>query len=67
MKINEYLQKVKNREISIVKNTKKILDEAKKANKKYNFFTVISEDLALELAEKQEKNPHGKLSGLPVQ
>ena len=59
MKINEYLQKVKNKEISVIKNTKKILQEAEKANKKYNFFTTISKDLALELAEKQEKNPHG--------
>jgi len=66
MKINEYLQKVKNKEISVIKNTKKILAEAEKANKKYNFFTTISKDLALELAEKQEKSPHGKLSGLSI-
>lgn len=33
MNINEYLQKVKNKEISPVKTTKKILEEAEKGLK----------------------------------
>ncbi len=65
MKINEYLEKVKNREISVIETTHKILEEIKKA-KNYNFFTTISEDLALELAERQEKKPYGRLAGLPI-
>ena len=45
------------------KNIKKIISEVKKINKEYNYFNVISGDLAL----KQTKNPKkGKLSGIAI-
>jgi len=62
MNINEYLKKVKERKISVLETTKKILKEAEKNN----YFTEISKDLALEQAKKQEKHPYGKLAGLPI-
>ncbi len=64
--IQHYLKDVKAGNISIKKTINSILREAKTLNKKYNCFNIISEDLALSLAEKQEKNPRGRLVGLPV-
>jgi len=66
MKAQEFVQKVKNQEVDIIEHTHKVLDEAKKINKKYNYFNVISEDLALEQAENISKNSKGKLAGLPI-
>ena len=66
MKAKEYVEKVKSREISAVKTTKGILNEIKKINGTYSFFNAISENLALELAERIDKNPKGKLAGLPI-
>ncbi len=63
MKIKDYLEKVKSKEISVVKTVEKILQEAKNSP---NHFTVISKSYALEQAEKIEKNPQGSLAGLPV-
>jgi aspartyl-tRNA(Asn)/glutamyl-tRNA(Gln) amidotransferase subunit A len=64
--IQHYLKDVKNGNTSILKTVKSTLREAKTLNKKYNCFNTISEDLALELAEKQEKEPKGRLAGLPI-
>ena len=64
--IQHYLKDVKKGNISVTKTVKAVLREAKTLNKKYNCFNVISEDLALELAELQERNPKGRLAGLPV-
>ena len=63
MKTKEYLEKVKSREVSIVKTVEKILQEAKDSP---NYFTVVSRSYALEQAEKIEKNPQGELAGLPI-
>ena len=63
MNINEYIQKVKNKEISIVKTVQKILEEAKDSP---DHFTVIAKSYALERAELLEKKLEGKLCGLPV-
>jgi aspartyl-tRNA(Asn)/glutamyl-tRNA(Gln) amidotransferase subunit A len=66
MIIQHYLKDVKKGNISIKKTVKSILREAKTLNKKHNCFNTISEDLALELAEQQEKSPKGRLAGLPI-
>ncbi len=65
MNVNEYLNKVKKGDVSVVDNIKKVIKEAKRLNKDYNYFNVIN-DGALERAKKIEKNPKGKLAGLPV-
>src|SRR3989338_11184371 len=66
MLLQDHIKKVLNKEISPVKATKEILKEAKQLNKEYHYFNTLSEELALQLAEKQEKQPKGKLAGLPV-
>jgi len=71
MQISDYLKNVKAGKISAVDIALKILKEAKKANKDYNFFTSFSEELALQQAEAIEKKQKlgqklGKLAGLPV-
>jgi len=66
MIVQHYLKDVKKGNVSIKKTVKSILREAKTLNKKYNCFNTISEDLALKLAEQQEKNPKGRLAGLPI-
>jgi len=66
MGIQNYIKDVKDGKISAIKTTKNILKEAKRINKDYNYFNVISEDLALELSEKADNDPKGRLTGLPV-
>src|SRR3989338_10180229 len=66
MSIQNYIKDVKDGKISAIKTTKNILKEAKRINKDYNYFNVISEDLALELSEKADNDPKGRLTGLPV-
>ncbi len=66
MKITEFTKKVKSGEIDIIKNTIHTLDECKKINSEYHYFNTISEELALFQAKEMEKNPKGKLAGLPV-
>ncbi|MAF51190.1 MAG: Asp-tRNA(Asn)/Glu-tRNA(Gln) amidotransferase GatCAB subunit A [Nanoarchaeota archaeon] len=66
MIIQHYLKDVKEKNISITKTIKSILREAKTLNKKHNCFNIITEDLALEQAEEQEKSPSGRLAGLPI-
>jgi len=55
MNTKEFVDKIKNNEIDIVEHTHKIINESKKINKEYNYFNVISEDLALEQAEELHK------------
>lgn len=66
--IKDFVEKVKRGEIDIVKHTKKVLDEAKKINKEYNYFNTLSDELAIEQAESiaKQKNPRGKLAGVPI-
>ncbi len=66
MDVVKYLNEVKRKNISVIETISNILKEAKKLNREYNYFNIISEDLALSQAEKIEKNPRGKLAGLPV-
>ncbi len=66
MKALEFIQKIKNKEIDVVENTYKVLEECKKINKEYNYFNIISEELALKQAQNIKKNPKGKLTGLPI-
>ncbi len=68
--IQEYIKKVQEGKIDIVDMTKNVLEKIKKINKEYNYFTVICEDLALELAENIKKdkknNKNKRLCGLFV-
>src|SRR3989344_1881138 len=64
MEIKQHIEQVQKKEIDIVDYTNKVLKEIKEINKEYNYFINITEDLALNLAEKVKKNPNGKLSGL---
>jgi aspartyl-tRNA(Asn)/glutamyl-tRNA(Gln) amidotransferase subunit A len=53
--MQEFINKVRNNEIDIVEHTHKIIQESKSINKEYNYFNVISEDLALEQAKELHK------------
>ncbi|MFC1732280.1 amidase family protein [candidate division KSB1 bacterium] len=62
------VKNIQNKEIDVVENTKKVLEQVKKLNKEYNFLNTISEELAIEQAEELAKNPDPKgiLSGVPI-
>jgi len=64
MDVLEYVKKVKKEELDVEDSIRKILIEAKKVNKEYNYFNVISEDLALE--QVKNFNKKGMLAGVPV-
>jgi aspartyl-tRNA(Asn)/glutamyl-tRNA(Gln) amidotransferase subunit A len=68
MKISEFARKVQSGEIDVIKHTKKVIDDAKKINKDYSYFNVISDELALEQAEAiaKQKFPKGRLAGVPI-
>lgn len=66
MLIKEFVERVTSKEINILENTQKVLEETKKINKEYNYFTTISENLALQQAKELQKNPKGKLAGVPI-
>ena len=51
MNTKEFIQKIKNNEVDIVEHTHKAIEECRKINKEYDYFNVISEDLALEQAK----------------
>jgi len=53
--MQEFIKKIRNNEIDIVEHTHKVIEECKKINKEYNYFNVISEDLALEQAKELHK------------
>jgi len=53
--MQEFIKKIRNNEINIVEHTHKVIIECKKINKDYNYFNVISEDLALEQAKELHK------------
>ena len=50
MTIKHFIQQVKNNEIDIVEHTHKVIEDCKKINREYNYFNVISEELALKQA-----------------
>ncbi len=64
--IQEFINKIKNKEIDPVEHIEKVLEECKKINKEYNYFNTISEELARQQAKAIKKNPKGKLAGLPI-
>ena len=64
MDVLEYVNQVKKGEIDVADSVKNILEEAKKINKNYNYFNVISEELALE--QVKNFNNKGILAGLPI-
>lgn len=66
MNFQEFIKQVQNKEIDIVEHTHKILEQTKKIDKDYNYFTTISEELALQLANNLKKNPKGKLAGIAI-
>jgi len=53
--MQEFIKKIRNNEIDIVEHTNKVIKECKKINKKYNYFNVISEDLAFQQAKELQK------------
>ena len=55
MNTKEFVGKIRNGEIDIVEHTHKIIEETKKINKEYNYFNVLSDDLALQQAKELHK------------
>ena len=55
MGVQNFINQVKNNEIDIVEHTEKIIEECKKINRGYNYFNVISEELALKQAHEIKK------------
>ncbi|MBU0536285.1 MAG: Asp-tRNA(Asn)/Glu-tRNA(Gln) amidotransferase subunit GatA, partial [Nanoarchaeota archaeon] len=66
MKIAEFVQKIKAKEIDVVAHTRKVLNEIRTLNKEYNYFNTISEELALSQAEAMQNDPKGRLAGVPI-
>jgi len=72
--MQEFIKKIRNNEIDIVEHTHKVIKECKKINKEYNYFNVISEDLALQQAKELQKKiknndktiKNKKLLGVPI-
>jgi len=66
MDIQSFVINVKKKKIDVVDHTKKVLAEIKKINKDNHYLLDISDDLALRQAKKIQKNPQGKLAGVPI-
>ncbi len=66
MKISEFVKKVKEKEIDVVENTKKVIEECKKINSEFHYFNVICEKEAIAQAKEIAENPKGRLAGVPV-
>lgn len=66
MNISEFIKKVHSKEVDVVENTHKALEEAENINEEYNYLNTISKELALEQAKTVSKNPKGKLAGVVV-
>ena len=64
MKAQDFISEVRKGNIDVVKHTEEVIKQVKKINKDYNYFNVVSEELALEQAKKVNKK--GKLAGLPI-
>src|SRR3990167_3487973 len=56
MKINEFVQQVKNNQVDIVEHTHKVIEECRKLNQEYHYFNTISEELALKQANEIKKS-----------
>jgi aspartyl-tRNA(Asn)/glutamyl-tRNA(Gln) amidotransferase subunit A len=55
LSVVEFQEQVRNQSISITEHAHRILEEAKKQNKKFHYFCVITEKKAVEQAEQLEK------------
>ena len=60
MNIKEFIGKVKNQEIDVVENIKKIIEECKAIDKEYNYLNTLSEELALSQANEIKKELKNK-------
>ena len=59
----ELVAKIRDNEIDIVEHTHRIIEEAKKLKEDYNYFNVISENLAIEQAKELKKQILEKKAG----
>jgi len=72
MNIKEFVDRVKNNDLDIVEHTHEVIKRCEEINKRYHYFNVISEDLALEQANnikkliKNNKVKNKKLLGVAV-
>lgn len=64
--VSEFVRQVKSKEIDIVEHTHRVIEECRKINKEYNYFNIISDELALEQAKELKQNPKGRLAGVAV-
>jgi aspartyl-tRNA(Asn)/glutamyl-tRNA(Gln) amidotransferase subunit A len=62
----EFVKKIHSKEIDVVKNINKVLDETEKINKEYNYFNVLSKNEAKVQAQNINKKREGKLAGIPI-
>ena len=67
----EFIENVRKGKISVEENTRKVLEEAEKINKEYNYFNTISKELAIQQAKEIDKKiksgkAKGMLLGLPI-
>jgi len=67
----EFAEQAISGSVSITEHTAKIIEEAKKANSEYHFFTAIAEKEAMQRAKELEalarqKKAKGKLFGVPI-
>ncbi|MBW2981077.1 aspartyl/glutamyl-tRNA amidotransferase subunit A [Candidatus Woesearchaeota archaeon] len=62
----DFVKKIKNKELDIIKHTSDVLKQTKKINDEYHYMNVISSDLASELAKEVKLNPEGRLAGIAV-
>ena len=68
MKITQFVDQVKSKDIDIVEHTYRILEQTKQLNHEYNHFNTICDDLAIAQAEAIAKtpNPKGSLAGVAI-
>jgi len=71
MKAIEFVGQIKKGKISAEVNIRKVIEEAEKINREYNYFNTISKELAIQQAKEIDKrvksgNTKGLLLGLPV-
>jgi aspartyl-tRNA(Asn)/glutamyl-tRNA(Gln) amidotransferase subunit A len=66
MSIKDFVNKVQNKEIDIIKHTAKVLEQTKKIDDEFYYMNVISENLANEPAKEVKVNPEGKLAGIAI-
>ncbi|MFH1586309.1 MAG: amidase family protein [Candidatus Diapherotrites archaeon] len=71
MRLKDFVQEVRNGNISVEEHTNKILLEAEKSNSQFHHFNVISKELALSQAKEldkkiKKKEANGKLLGVAL-